>query len=944
MRMGRLLVLVIAGCLLSAAVSAQGVLSYGELPAQPGLPLAAADITVQLEDYTVEGTDILKGERGGERVLQWPRGEQGSLSFCVDVPSGGLYSLRVRYGQMDARSGLIERGLLINGQMPFAQCENFYFPKRFTDALYPFAKNEYGNDIMPGMEGLEDLSDILLMDREAFHEEPLLFPFHEGRNTLTFTGIRGALVLSGITLAAPAAIPSYADYSDETAPQQAAPTITLEAEAGALRSSKSIMLISASEPGVTPLEAGHKYLNTIGGSNWDAAGDYAQWRFLAQQDGLYRIVLRYKQDFSPAMASFRRVEIDGQTPFRELLAVPFAYGAGWQTKILGDDAPYLVRLSAGEHTLRLTSVNAPYRDVYQRVSAVVSDMKALDLVVRETIGTDSDVYRIWKLEKYIPGIAGDLGAMTLEMEGALARLGLIVGGQEAPGNLAAALSDLKRLAQDHNEIAKNTESLNDIYTVFAGMLDAMAAQPLQLDKLYFVPPQLALPRSDEGFASGLAFWFRDFLSSFLNTGEDLSKVQDEDAVTVWVQRSRDYVDMMQLLADRYYTAQSGVKVKVSYCPSGSQVLVLANASGNQPDVVTGVDMALPFEFGMRGSLIDLGSLPGFDGLLAAIPPGARIPYYFSGREYAIAEEVKVKVMFYRRDVLERLNISLPATWDEVTRVLSTLLQNNYSLFYPYGDYLTFFFQNGVDVYTKDGLGLAFTSEKGFSAFRQWTDLYLRYGLQAEMSSFYQHFRTGDVPLGLADIDQYMQFELAAPDISGRWGIALVPGTYADDGKLRHWQAGSQTGAIMFTTTPARQEKAWDYLRWWLSTDTQAMFADDMESYYGAEFRWFSANTDVIRSQAWPDEAREVLLEQMAWYKQLPMLPGGSYITSRELWNAWTRIVIDKGNYRTEIERAVEDILLELSIKQRELGYIDDAGEALIPMSWLDIPDASGKEE
>ena len=46
--------------------------------------------------------------------------------------------------------------------------------------------------------------------------------------------------------------------------------------------------------------------------------------------------------------------------------------------------------------------------------------------------------------------------------------------------------------------------------------------------------------------------------------------------------------------------------------------------------------------------------------------------------------------------------------------------------------------------------------------------------------------------------------------------------------------------------------------------------------------------------------KAVLLEQMKWYKQLPMVPGGSYMTSRELWNAWTRIVVDKGNYREEI--------------------------------------------
>jgi hypothetical protein len=121
MRKGRLLVLVIAGCLLCGAAPAQGVLSYGEMLAQPGLQPAAADIAIQLDDHTVEGTDIAEGERGGERVLQWPQGEQGSLTFSVDVSASGLYNLRVRYGQLDARSGLIERGLLINGKMPFME-------------------------------------------------------------------------------------------------------------------------------------------------------------------------------------------------------------------------------------------------------------------------------------------------------------------------------------------------------------------------------------------------------------------------------------------------------------------------------------------------------------------------------------------------------------------------------------------------------------------------------------------------------------------------------------------------------------------------------------------------------------------------------------------------------------------------------------------------------
>lgn len=118
----------------------------------------------------------------------------------------------------------------------------------------------------------------------------------------------------------------------------------------------------------------------------------------------------------------------------------------------------------------------------------------------------------------------------------------------------------------------------------------------------------------------------------------------------------------------------------------------------------------------------------------------------------------------------------------------------------------------------------------------------------------------------------------------------------------------------------------------------------MENYYGEEFRWFSANMEVVSLQAWPENAKAVLLEQLSWYKQLPMVPGGSYMTSRELWNAWTRIVVDKGNYREEIEATVEDIELEIGIKQRELGYIDEAGAPLIPMDLMEIDRPQRREE
>ncbi|MBN1778361.1 MAG: extracellular solute-binding protein [Clostridiales bacterium] len=937
MRKGLFPVMILTALFLCGFAASGEALSYQEVMAfRQDEAYATQDITVPIAEYTVQGTTIEETRINCEFALRWGNGEDGSVTFSVDVPEAGLYQISVRYAQLDAHSGQIERGLLINDEAQFEECGNFLFVKRFADTQYPFSKNEYGNDVMPSQEGLFGFSDVTLRDRYAFYEEPLLFAFRRGVNTLTFTGIKGGLALAGITLKAPAAAPAYAEYSADRKPSEDSSLITVEAEQVSERSSKSINLATVSEPVVTPIEAGHKLLNTLGGDNWRTAGDYAQWEFTAGEAGWYRLAFHYKQSFNTSMTSFRRVEIDGELPFQELNCAAFPFGASWQQKVLGDGEPYLIYLTAGVHTLRLTSVNAPYREVFARLSAVVGDLKALDLSVKEIIGTDSDIYRIWKLEKYIPTIAGDLAGMTEEMKAILADMGGILGGTGELGSLTAAVNDLNNLAENHNNIAKNTDALSDIYTVFADLMDSVCSQPLLLDKMVFVPEHTDIPNPGIGFFARTGFWLENFFSSFFNAGETLSVQEDEEAVTVWVQRSRDYVDMMQLLADQLYTPETGIKVKVSYCPAGSQVLVLANASGEQPDVVTGVDITLPFEFGIRNSLVDLSRLEGFSELVSHVPQGSRIPYYFSGAEYAIAEEVKVKVMFYRTDVLAKLGIKLPTTWDEAMQALSTLLQSNYAIFYPYGDYLTFFFQNGVEVYTPDGTDLAFTNETGFAAFKQWTDLYLKYGLQAEMASFYQHFRTGDVPLGLADIDQYIQFDMAAPDISGQWAIAMVPGTYDADGVLKRWQAGTQTGAVIFKTTEEREDRAWDFLKWWLSTDTQILFADDMESYYGEEFRWFSANLDVIETQAWPEDARDVLLEQMSWYKQLPMVPGGSYMTSRELWNAWTRIVIDKENYRAEIEEAVEDITLELSIKQREMGYIDENGNVLIPMDWMDI--------
>ena len=495
--------------------------------------------------------------------------------------------------------------------------------------------------------------------------------------------------------------------------------------------------------------------------------------------------------------------------------------------------------------------------------------------------------------------------------------------------LSAAYQDLEKTIEDISLITSNVDTLSNIYTAVSEWETTVTSPSLLLDTVCIKSIDSEFPEIETGTLKRARFAAVGFLKSFAASSMQGTRGnEDTEVVQVWVQRNRDYVDLMQQMANEYYTKETGVRVEVNYCPVGMNLLVLANASDKKPDIVTGVDIGIPFEFAVRDALVDLSKYPEFEELIADVVPGSRIPYQIGDREYAIAEEVKTNILYYRKDILGQLGVEIPETWEETTKAASTLLQNNYNFFYPYGDFLTFFFQRDVDVYTENGMDIAFDNVKGYEAFKYWTDLYLKYGIDPKMSSFYQHFRLGDVPLGITGIDQYMLLDMAAPDITGKWSVAVSPGIINKEGENIRWQAGTQNGAMIFKSNEAREDRAWDFLKWWLSDEVQFMYADDLENIYGEEFRYFSANTEVVAKQNWNEDVKEAILEQLSWYRQIPMVPGGSYITQREIWNAWTRTVIDKKNYREQLDEAIELIRPEMRSKQEELGYIDEDGNLL----------------
>lgn len=53
-------------------------------------------------------------------------------------------------------------------------------------------------------------------------------------------------------------------------------------------------------------------MNTIGGSNWQTDNASITWKFHAEESGLYKVVLRMRQNFRYGLPSYRRLEIGRQ--------------------------------------------------------------------------------------------------------------------------------------------------------------------------------------------------------------------------------------------------------------------------------------------------------------------------------------------------------------------------------------------------------------------------------------------------------------------------------------------------------------------------------------------------------------------------------------------------------------------------------------------------------
>ena len=231
-------------------------------------------------------------------------------------------------------------------------------------------------------------------------------------------------------------------------------------------------------------------------------------------------------------------------------------------------------------------------------------------------------------------------------------------------------------------------------------------------------------------------------------------------------------------------------------------------------------------------------------------------------------------------------------------------------------FATLLMQKGGRVYDEDDRLCVLNEITAVDCFTEWSEFYTKYNFTKSYSSV-NRFRTGPMPIVIADYTLYNSLVIAAPEIAGMWSMYPIPGELREDGSIGRETPGSQSACMIFANTHDA-EASWEFLKWWTSAKTQEQYGRELEAIQGASARWPTANLEAFNRLGWTADALSALSEQRKHLIGIPEVPGGYYV-GRTVSNAIKSVINMGKSPRETILDAVDDINEEILSKRREFG-------------------------
>ena len=910
---------------------------------------ARPDKTVEVlgKDYdpaSVTDAQITVTTVDGENdVMQWAN-QEGSVSWTVNIPETGVYNIKMIYEALESNTNDVEFSLLIDGESPYATASRITLSKRWINES-EIKQDSRQNDIRPGQISTSCWQETPLEDIDGLFNEPLEFYMEAGEHTITFESEKAEFAVKSFTFYQYEAPAAYTAPSDSDLAQAQGQKITLEGETAAYKSSRTLYptsdkssYLTSSANGSSPTKTRY---NTIGSGSWTQSTQTVTWEFNVDKAGYYKIGIRGRQDQMRGMYSNRRLYVNGEVPCLEANQIKFYYDTDWSITTPksenGDDLYFY--LQAGTNTISLEAVPGEIGEIMGNLDELVYNINSYYRQIRQITGPDPDEYNNYMIDTAIPSIVPDFKEYAQTLRDKKAEIEKLSGsgGTEAE-TLEKMAIVLDKCIKKPDLIPEMMSQIKDNITSVSSFVNQYREQPLEVDMIEVATSDQDFTSCDKSFFGSLGFGFKGFIGSFFEDYNALSE-EDESAMECWVMLGRDNAEALQQLISSEYNPTAKTKINLKLVQGG---IVEATFAGKGPDLALFMGGDFPIQLAARGVLTDLTTFSDFDEVKTRFADDATVLYQYNGGTYGLPCDQTFPMLFYRSDILSEYGID-PATdlntWDGLLNCLPTL-QRNYlevglilpvmtstggttqvsAITEPGNTFAMLLLQQGLNYYNEEQTKTTFDTQEAVNAFDTWTKFYTTYSFQQTYDAF-TRFRTGDMPVVIQNYTFYNQLSVAAPEIKGCWGFQPVPGTVQEDGTINHAANSNGSGAIIFTKA-ADQEGAWDFIKWFTSTDAQVKYGNNIESILGTMGRYATANEEALQQLSWTTSEVNLLLDQLNSQVEIPIIPA-SYGVTRNVMNAFRAVVNDYDNARDTLFWYNKDINDEITRKLEDLGLYDN---------------------
>lgn len=894
--------------------------------------------------------------------------EEGYVTYTVDVKEAGYYNIYGEYyptTDADDRGIAIETKVEVNGEVPFNGADAISFCRVYTDEGESTQDNQ-GNEIRATQ--IEDPDrgwmGTYFEDSTGYEVEPYRFYLKEGKNELRLTGVNEKLVLRKLVIGNKKKTLTYQEYAAENSGKtNNVPAGYIQKVQGETAKRRSAPSLYASydrtssdteyqnkDGQVTQDNTDKQVLDMIGGTQWKVTNDWIEWDMNVEQEGDYVIGIKGRQGYNRGYIANRSLYIDGEIPFEEVSQIRFTYSNTWEMLCLQDEngEAYKFHLTAGNHTIRLKITLGDLGQYLSQLSDSVFNMNKMYRTILVLTGTEPDEYRDYQIEKYYPDV---LDAMKIESK----RLYKIVddvvaytgekGGEISVAQTLAA--QMEKFVDRPDKIPSTLSNFKENISSLGTSINNLSAAAMDIDYIAIAAAKEDLPEVNETGFDKVVHECKLFFNSFMSDSSALGNVYDSDdpdVIDVWITAGRDQSTILKNMVDQIFTPKTNIKVNVKLIDAantatsqGVNALLTSTMSGNGPDVALNIAQTEPVNYALRNAVVDLKQFgPELDQVLSEYRESAYIAYEFNDGLYALPETENYNVMFYRTDIVnEELGIDVEEqvqTWDDVLKILPILQKNSMTFAVPsverkignttnpdLANYYAQLYQRGGRLYDENQQQTLIGNTAGIKAFEFYTKLFTNYKLEKQYD-FVNRFRSGEMPIGVADYSNFNTLAVFAPEIKGLWNFAMIPGVKQEDGTIDRSVQSWGTCSMMLRGAEERGkvDNSWEFMKWWANSETQETYANELEAVMGASARYATANKNTFDTLSWSSKESAALKKQWEYAFGLPQVAGG-YYTERHITNAIRKVMNNNEDPRETILDYVITINKEITNKREEFG-------------------------